>query len=86
MPLTGGHVVNQSTSIPLAFRLTVFAPATGAYSGIESKLTYFNGTQYGMVQTGGHIANNSAINFLRVQINTGNFASGFIHLYGRKSS
>ena len=86
LSMVGVHVISQSTTVPLTFRLTIFNPMGTEYTGIESKASYYNGSSYGMVQTAGHIATNTAINFIRIISTNGNYASGFVNLYGRKSS
>ena len=86
LSMVGVHVISQSTTVPLTFRLTIFNPMGTEYTGIESKASYHNGSSYGMVQTAGHIATNTAINFIRIISTNGNYASGFVNLYGRKSS
>lgn len=84
--MVGVHVISQSNTIPITFRLTIFNPMGTEFTGIESKASYYNGTGYGQNQSAGHIATNTAINFIRIISTNGNFASGFVNLYGRKSS
>ena len=86
LSMVGMHLISQSSTIPITFRLTLFNPMGTEYTGIESKASYYNGSSYGMNQSAGHIATNTAINFIRIQTTNGNFASGFVNLYGRKSS